>query len=130
MCRRRSSADGCRSRRSPTSSSWANETERPPEGAPRACPRRREASTREAKAKFRRGQAPALLLRRARGYTSRMSTFALHTDLYQLTMLASYFHQGRHNERAVCEMFVRRLPKNRRFLVVAGLQRALRYLEG
>lgn len=59
-----------------------------------------------------------------------MSTFALHTDLYQLTMLASYFHQGRHNERAVCEMFVRRLPKNRRFLVVAGLAHALRYLEG
>jgi nicotinate phosphoribosyltransferase len=59
-----------------------------------------------------------------------MSTFALHTDLYQLTMLASYFHQGRHQEPAVCEMFVRRLPKNRRFLVVAGLERALQYLEG
>lgn len=59
-----------------------------------------------------------------------MSTFALHTDLYQLTMLASYFHQGRQNERAVCEMFVRRLPKNRRFLVVAGLAHALKYLEG
>ena len=59
-----------------------------------------------------------------------MSTFALHTDLYQLTMLASYFHQGRHRERAVCEMFVRRLPKNRRFLVTAGLARALSYLEG
>jgi nicotinate phosphoribosyltransferase len=59
-----------------------------------------------------------------------MSTFALHTDLYQLTMLASYFHQGRHQEPAVCEMFVRRLPKNRRFLVVAGLSRALQYLEG
>lgn len=59
-----------------------------------------------------------------------MSTFALHTDLYQLTMLASYFHQGRHQERAVCEMFVRRLPKNRRFLVVAGLESALQYLEG
>src|ERR1044071_3689022 len=57
-------------------------------------------------------------------------THALHTDLYQLTMLASYFHQNRHEEPAVCEMFVRRLPKNRRFLVAAGLERALRYLEG
>ncbi len=57
-------------------------------------------------------------------------THALHTDLYQLTMLASYFHQGRHEERAVCEVFVRRLPKNRRFLVVAGVQKALAYLEG
>lgn len=56
-------------------------------------------------------------------------TFALHTDLYQLTMLASYFHQGRHEEPAVCEMFVRRLPKNRRFLVSAGLEKVLCYLE-
>ena len=58
------------------------------------------------------------------------TTWALHTDLYQLTMLASYFHQGRHEEPAVCELFVRRLPRNRRFLVVAGLARALDYLEG
>ena len=57
-----------------------------------------------------------------------MTTHALHTDLYQLTMLASYFHQRQHEERAVCEMFVRRLPKSRRFLVAAGLQRALQYL--
>src|SRR5581483_9257881 len=56
-------------------------------------------------------------------------TFALHTDLYQLTMLASYFHQGRHDEPAICEMFVRRLPRNRRFLVVAGLEKVVRYLE-
>ena len=57
------------------------------------------------------------------------TTYALHTDLYQLTMLAAYFHQGQHEQRAVCELFVRRLPKNRRFLVVAGLESALRYLE-
>jgi nicotinate phosphoribosyltransferase len=58
------------------------------------------------------------------------STFALHTDLYQLTMLAAYFHHGEAHRRAVCELFARRLPKNRRFLVVAGLERALRMLEG
>lgn len=58
------------------------------------------------------------------------SSYALHTDLYQLTMLASYFHQGRHEEPAVCEMFVRRLPKSRRFLVVAGLEKVLAALEG
>lgn len=53
---------------------------------------------------------------------------ALHTDLYQLTMLAAYWHRGVHEQRAVCEMFVRRLPPNRRFLVVAGLQHVLEYL--
>lgn len=58
-----------------------------------------------------------------------MKTRALHTDLYQLTMLASYFHRGMHDVPAVCEMFVRRLPTNRRFLVAAGLQDALDYLQ-
>lgn len=57
-------------------------------------------------------------------------TFALHTDLYELTMLASYFHRGMHEVPAVCEMFVRKLPPNRRFLVVAGLEKVLHYLEG
>jgi nicotinate phosphoribosyltransferase len=57
------------------------------------------------------------------------ATSALHTDLYQLTMLAAYFHSGEAQRRATCEMFVRRLPPNRRFLVVAGLDRALRYLQ-
>lgn len=59
-----------------------------------------------------------------------MSLRALHTDLYQLTMLASYFHRGMHETPAVCEMFVRRMPPNRRFLVVCGLEQALDYLEG
>lgn len=61
--------------------------------------------------------------------TSSGDTLALHTDLYQLTMLAAYFHHGEAQRRATCELFARRLPRNRRFLVVAGLERALRYLE-
>lgn len=64
---------------------------------------------------------------RAMSFTG--TTHALHTDLYQLTMLAAYFHHGEAERKATCELFVRRLPKNRRFLVVAGLERALRYLE-
>lgn len=56
------------------------------------------------------------------------STYALHTDLYQLTMMAAYFHNGKHQEPAVCELFVRRLPKNRRFLLAAGLEKCLDYL--
>ena len=59
-----------------------------------------------------------------------MNTRALQTDLYQLTMLASYFHRGMHDTPAVCEMFTRRLPRNRRFMVAAGLEQALEYLEG
>jgi nicotinate phosphoribosyltransferase len=51
----------------------------------------------------------------------------LATDLYQLTMAAGYHANGRH-ERASFEMFIRRLPVNRSYLVVAGLEQALSYL--
>lgn len=57
-----------------------------------------------------------------------MNNQALYTDLYQITMLAEYFHDGKHKEPAKCEMFVRRLPKNRRFILAAGLEQVLDYL--
>jgi nicotinate phosphoribosyltransferase len=50
-------------------------------------------------------------------------------DLYQLTMAQSYFALGM-NDCAVFELFVRSLPRNRGFLVAAGLVQALEYLEG
>lgn len=53
---------------------------------------------------------------------------ALLTDLYELTMAASYFEQGM-NGTATFELFVRRLPGNRNFLIAAGLDDALHYLE-
>jgi nicotinate phosphoribosyltransferase len=53
---------------------------------------------------------------------------ALHTDLYQLTMAAGYFAAGKVNEQAVFELFVRRLPKGREYLIAAGLQQAVEYL--
>jgi nicotinate phosphoribosyltransferase len=54
---------------------------------------------------------------------------ALCTDLYQLTMAAGYFHRGMTGAVATCEMFVRRLPRRRRYLLAMGLERALTYLE-
>ena len=57
-----------------------------------------------------------------------MSESALLTDLYQLTMLQGYFDQGM-RETAVFEFFVRKLPERRNFLVAAGLEQALDYLE-
>ncbi len=53
---------------------------------------------------------------------------ALLTDLYQLTMLQAYFAQGM-NDIAVFEFFVRRLPPNRNFLMAAGLEQVLQFLE-
>lgn len=53
---------------------------------------------------------------------------ALLTDLYQLTMLQGYYRHAM-NETAVFEFFVRKLPKNRSFLVAAGLEQVLEFLE-
>jgi nicotinate phosphoribosyltransferase len=53
---------------------------------------------------------------------------ALLTDLYQLTMLQGFYRQGM-DEPAVFEFFVRTLPKNRGYLVAAGLEQVLDYLE-
>ena len=52
----------------------------------------------------------------------------LLTDLYQLTMLQAYFEQGM-NDTAVFEFFVRRLPQHRGFLMAAGLEQTLQFLE-
>ncbi len=57
-----------------------------------------------------------------------MSGDALLTDLYQLTMLQGYRRQ-RMDDTAVFEFFVRRLPDQRAFLLAAGLEQALDYLE-
>ena len=53
---------------------------------------------------------------------------ALHTDLYELTMAASYLRRNM-TQRATFSLFVRRLPAGRGFLVAAGLDDALRRLE-
>lgn len=53
---------------------------------------------------------------------------ALLTDLYQLTMLQAYLDEGM-AEPAVFELFVRKLPPERNFLVAAGLEQVLQFLE-
>lgn len=52
----------------------------------------------------------------------------LLTDLYQLTMVTAYFALGM-ERTAVFEFFVRQLPVQRGFLVAAGLEQVLDYLE-
>jgi len=52
----------------------------------------------------------------------------LLTDLYELTMAAGYFQTG-FDARATFELFVRNLPRERNFLVAAGLEQALEFLE-
>jgi nicotinate phosphoribosyltransferase len=52
----------------------------------------------------------------------------LLTDLYELTMAAGYV-QNRFEARATFELFVRHLPPRRNYLVAAGLEQALDFLE-
>jgi nicotinate phosphoribosyltransferase len=52
----------------------------------------------------------------------------LLTDLYQLTMVQAYVEQGM-VEPAVFEFFVRRLSPRRNFLLAAGLEQVLEFLE-
>jgi nicotinate phosphoribosyltransferase len=54
---------------------------------------------------------------------------ALFTDLYELTMGASYFEQGV-MEPACFSLFVRNTPPRRSYFVSAGLAEVLEYLEG
>ncbi|PYU10486.1 MAG: nicotinate phosphoribosyltransferase [Acidobacteria bacterium] len=52
----------------------------------------------------------------------------LLTDLYELTMAAGYV-QNRFEALATFELFVRHLPNRRNYLVAAGLEQALDFLE-
>ena len=56
------------------------------------------------------------------------ATTSLLTDLYQLNMIQAYLDHGE-TKTAVFEFFVRKLPARRGFLVAAGLEQALAFLE-
>ena len=53
---------------------------------------------------------------------------ALLTDLYQLNMIAAYLEHGL-TETALFELFMRKLPSRRGFLMTAGLEQAVQFLE-
>jgi nicotinate phosphoribosyltransferase len=53
----------------------------------------------------------------------------LLTDLYQLAMMQAYVAEGE-TGTAVFEFFARKLPTRRGFLVAAGLEQAIDFLEG
>ena len=52
----------------------------------------------------------------------------LLTDLYQLTMMQAYVEHG-YTDTAVFELFVRKLPERRNFLVAAGLAQVVDFLD-
>jgi len=59
---------------------------------------------------------------------------AFATDFYELTMAAAYYYSNYQTEygsnkiKDIFEMFVRKLPRNRSYLVAAGLEQVLCFL--
>ena len=58
----------------------------------------------------------------------REDNLALCTDLYQLTMAAGYFEKGIEHT-STFELFVRAFPPRRSYLLAAGLEQAVEYLQ-
>jgi nicotinate phosphoribosyltransferase len=53
----------------------------------------------------------------------------LLTDLYELTMAAGFHQAGKQVHKATFELSIRRLPGNRNYVVFAGLQQVVEYLQ-
>src|SRR5215472_6251721 len=71
---------------------------------------------------------PGLLRATERVVALEAATSPLLTDLYQINMIQAYLDHG-DTDTAVFELFVRSLPSRRGFLLAAGLQQALDFLE-
>ena len=68
------------------------------------------------------------------GYLNELNMI-LATDFYQLTMGAAYYQENLEDMKkldddiAVFDLFVRRLPKNRNYMIFAGLEQVIHYLQ-
>jgi nicotinate phosphoribosyltransferase len=57
-------------------------------------------------------------------------SLTLHTDLYQINMIESYWRDGVHDRKSVFELYFRKLPFGNGYGVFAGLERVIQYIEG
>lgn len=64
-----------------------------------------------------------------RDFFEGLSSTALRTDFYELTMASAALKAGTAHRRATFELFGRKLPTGRRYGVVAGVQRAIEAVE-
>lgn len=56
-------------------------------------------------------------------------SLTLHTDLYQINMMQTYWELGRADLHAVFECYFREMPFNHGYAIFAGLERLVHYLE-
>ena len=55
-------------------------------------------------------------------------SLTLHTDMYQINMMQTYFELGRHNLNVVFECYFRDMPFKHGYAIFAGLERIIDYL--
>lgn len=56
-------------------------------------------------------------------------SLALHTDLYQINMVETYWADGKHDRRAVFDLYFRKLPFGNGYAVFAGLEKVIEFIE-
>jgi len=54
----------------------------------------------------------------------------LHSDKYQINMMYAHWLQGTHRQKAVFEVYFRKLPFGNGYAVFAGLERIVQYIQG
>ncbi|MEW9698190.1 nicotinate phosphoribosyltransferase [Paenibacillus sp. SI8] len=57
------------------------------------------------------------------------NNLTLHTDKYQINMMYAHWVQGSQNERAIFEVYFRKLPFGNGYAVFAGLERIVQYIQ-
>ncbi|MGY3723907.1 nicotinate phosphoribosyltransferase [Granulicatella balaenopterae] len=56
-------------------------------------------------------------------------SLTLHTDLYQINMMKTYWDEGVHNKKAIFEAYFRKNPFSNGYAIFAGLERIVHYIE-
>src|SRR5699024_8447491 len=57
------------------------------------------------------------------------NSFMLHTDLYQINMVKTYYLKNMHNTRTVFEAYFRKMPFTNGYAIFAGLERIIDYVK-
>lgn len=60
---------------------------------------------------------------------SEADNLTLHTDFYEINMMATYFEKHMENRKAVFEVFFRKLPFGNGYAVFAGLEHIISYIK-
>ncbi|ATO45057.1 nicotinate phosphoribosyltransferase [Loigolactobacillus coryniformis] len=56
-------------------------------------------------------------------------SYTLHTDLYQINMMLTYWQEGIHNRQAVFECYFREMPFGNGYAIFAGLEHVVRFIQ-